>query len=220
MSRQDRALLLVHGAWHGAWCWQPVLDRLGASGIHAVAVDLPFTSFEHDVAAVQDAATALGPDVIVCGHSYGGRLVSAAVGAVPAAGHLVYLSAQLPNPEQLAEYARRPRSTNTAVPDLGTVRSKYYNACSEEDFQAAAPRLRPMISVPGGLLGLDCRPWETVTSTYVVCTNDRAIEPTAQRSMAANTTYTADIPADHAAFFSAPDQLSRVLASVVHSGHP
>jgi len=213
-------LLLVHGAWHGAWCWQPVITRLSQAGVRAAAVELPFTSFEDDVAAIQAAATAIGPDVILCGHSYGGRLVSAAAGSLASVRHLVYLSVQLPNAEQLAEYRRKPRVTNTAIPDLGTVRGKYYNACSEEDFQGAARRLRPMISVPGELLGLEFRPWETITSTYIVCTCDHAIDPAAQRLMAANTTYATEIPADHAAFFSAPEKLSRILASIAVSGRP
>jgi pimeloyl-ACP methyl ester carboxylesterase len=203
MSSPD--VLLVHGAWHGAWCWRPVIGRLSRAGVLAAAVDLPFTSFE---------------DVILCGHSYGGRLVSAAASPLASVRHLVYVSVQLPNARQLSEYRRRPRVTSTAIPDLDTVRSKYYNACSEEDFRAAARKLRPMTSVPGGLPGLECRPWEKITSTYIVCTRDRAIDAAAQRLMAANTTYTADIPADHAAFFSAPDDLSRVLASIAVSGHP
>jgi pimeloyl-ACP methyl ester carboxylesterase len=222
MTGPGRTLVLVHGAWHGAWCWQPVADRLGRSGIGVVAVELPFTSFEDDVTAVQAAVTGLGrsADVVLCGHSYGGRLVSAAAGPLPTVGHLVYLSAQLLNAGQLAEYERTPRATSTGIPDLDTVRGKYYNACSEQDFRTAAGQLRSMISVPGGLLGLECRPWENVTSTYIVCTRDRAIEPAAQRRMAANTTYTVDIPADHAAFFSAPDELSAILASVVGSDRP
>jgi pimeloyl-ACP methyl ester carboxylesterase len=220
MSARERKLLLVHGAWHGAWCWQPVLDRLQAADIRATAIELPFTCFEDDVATVRNAAASLGPQVVLCGHSYGGRLVSAAAVALPVASHLVYLSSQLLNAAQLEEYRRRPRTTNTAVPDRDTVRCKYYNACAEEVFEAAARRLRPMISVPGGMLGLDCRPWETVTSTYIVCAKDRAIEPDAQRRMAANTTYSAEIPADHAAFYSAPAELSRTLASVVRSARP
>jgi pimeloyl-ACP methyl ester carboxylesterase len=215
-----QALLLVHGAWHGAWCWAPVIERLSAAGVQAVAVELPFTSFEADVAAVQDAIAGLGSDVVVCGHSYGGRLVSAATGSLPTVRHLVYLSVQLPNAQQLAEYSRQPRQTSTAVPDRPTVRARYYNECSEADVLAAARQLRPMTSVPGGTLGLDCRPWEKITSTYIVCTRDHAIDPAVQRLMARNTTYTAEVPADHSAFLSAPDALARVLASIVLTDRP
>ena len=34
-------VVLVHGAWHGAWCWAPVVDLLRAEGVDVVAVDLP-----------------------------------------------------------------------------------------------------------------------------------------------------------------------------------
>ena len=33
--------VLVHGAWHGAWCWDEVAARLRADGAPVVAVDLP-----------------------------------------------------------------------------------------------------------------------------------------------------------------------------------
>jgi pimeloyl-ACP methyl ester carboxylesterase len=215
-----RTLLLIHGAWHGAWCWQPVIERVRGAGLPVVAVELPFTSFEDDVAAITEAASAVDGEIVLAGHSYGGRLVSAVAGQLTSVRHLVYLSAQVPNELQLAEYIRRPRSTNTAIPDQPTLRAKYYNKCSETDFQAAVARLRPMISIPGGIRGLDRRPWEKIISTYIVCTNDRAITPEAQRLMSKNSTYSTEIPADHAPFFSAPDELSRVLASVLLTDRP
>ncbi len=35
-----RNVVLLHGAWHGAWCWNPITLRLAARGIPAVAVDM------------------------------------------------------------------------------------------------------------------------------------------------------------------------------------
>src|SRR5207237_9260211 len=37
-------VVLVHGAWHGAWCWSEVVDRLDAQGVPSVALELPLTS--------------------------------------------------------------------------------------------------------------------------------------------------------------------------------
>lgn len=34
-------LVLVHGAWHGAWCWQPVIPELLRQGLAPFTVDLP-----------------------------------------------------------------------------------------------------------------------------------------------------------------------------------
>lgn len=36
-----KTLVLVHGAWHGAWCWSPVTERLAEMGFNVVAIDLP-----------------------------------------------------------------------------------------------------------------------------------------------------------------------------------
>jgi len=35
------AFLLVHGAWHGAWCWTSLIPHLAAAGHVAIAIDLP-----------------------------------------------------------------------------------------------------------------------------------------------------------------------------------
>jgi len=39
--RRRPAIVLVHGAWHGGWCWARVVERLTESGHHVVAPDLP-----------------------------------------------------------------------------------------------------------------------------------------------------------------------------------
>ena len=41
MSDPTATVVLVHGAWHGGWCWERIVDRLSAGGVRAVAVDLP-----------------------------------------------------------------------------------------------------------------------------------------------------------------------------------
>ena len=53
MSEQS-TVVLVHGAWHGAWCWDEVVSRLSGDGLAVVAVDLP------SVASGGDAPWAAG----------------------------------------------------------------------------------------------------------------------------------------------------------------
>jgi hypothetical protein len=48
-------IVLVHGAWHGAWCWDGVSAELSARQIDAVAVELPFAGFADDVDVVRSA---------------------------------------------------------------------------------------------------------------------------------------------------------------------
>jgi pimeloyl-ACP methyl ester carboxylesterase len=76
----DPTVVLVHGAWHGAWCWEKVTPQLDEAGVAWMAVDLPFTSFEDDVAATRAAIDSAGGPVVLCGHSYGGAVITEAGG--------------------------------------------------------------------------------------------------------------------------------------------
>src|SRR4051812_28664283 len=91
-------VILVHGAWHGSWAWEEVVQRLSGEGIRSIAPDLPSKGRDagalgdlHDDAEVVRAAIAgAGAPALVLAHSYGGLPVSE--GAAEAA-HLIYLAA-------------------------------------------------------------------------------------------------------------------------------
>ena len=77
----SRTVVLVHGAWHGSWCWAPVVSRLDAAGRRSVTVDLPSVSstaatLPDDVACVRAVLDALDGDALLVGHSYGGVVVT------------------------------------------------------------------------------------------------------------------------------------------------
>ena len=103
--------LLVHGAWHGAWCWQRVLPGLFQAGHRAHAVTLtgvgerahllhPSIDLEThitDVMAAMDAEEM--HEVVLVVHSYAGMLGTAVADRRPERlRHLVYLDAVLPKP--------------------------------------------------------------------------------------------------------------------------
>ena len=106
------AFLLLHGAWHGAWCWEP-LARLISPEHHVVAPDLPGSSratadaagrfgLGDHIAAAVDALDGIGrDDVIVVAHSYAGMLARAIEGLRPdRLAHVCYIEALLPQPGQ------------------------------------------------------------------------------------------------------------------------
>ena len=64
-----KSVLLVHGAWHGAWCWDLVVERLDNYGIEVAVLDLPFTGLDNDVIAVEEAIESIHGEIIVLGHS-------------------------------------------------------------------------------------------------------------------------------------------------------
>jgi pimeloyl-ACP methyl ester carboxylesterase len=104
-----RTFVLVHGAWHGGWCWRRVADRLAADGhrvftptltgladrSHLIDVKINIDSHVADVANLikWEGLT----DIILCGHSYAGFVVSGvAEKALPAIASIVFLDAFVP----------------------------------------------------------------------------------------------------------------------------
>ncbi len=86
-------VVLVHGAWHGAWCWAAVQAELDGRGLASLAVDLPghgastlpFTDLAGDAAHVADVVARAARPVVLVGHSYGGAVIGEA-GAHPTFG--------------------------------------------------------------------------------------------------------------------------------------
>jgi pimeloyl-ACP methyl ester carboxylesterase len=94
--------VLIHGGFHGAWCWSRTIPELAKLGHEAVAIDLPGHGARRDErSTLADRCGAIlevlaAGDVLV-GHSGGGYDISLAAGAAPEkVGHLVYLAAGLP----------------------------------------------------------------------------------------------------------------------------
>ena len=103
--------VLVHGAWHGAWCWQRVTQRLGAAGhrVHAVTLTglgdrahllSSLITLETHVADVVNTIEAEElQDVVLAVHSYAGMLGTAVADRMPhRLKHLVYVDAVVPRP--------------------------------------------------------------------------------------------------------------------------
>ncbi|MBX6318181.1 alpha/beta hydrolase [Pigmentiphaga sp.] len=112
---ERRTYVLVHGAWHGGWCWRRVADRLRGAG-HAVFTPtltglgerrhllhegITLETFVQDVANVI-AAEELS-EVYLVGHSFGGRVACGVADVMrDAVRRLVLLDAGLPEPGKAA----------------------------------------------------------------------------------------------------------------------
>ncbi len=107
-SQRNKTYILVHGAWHGAWCWDKVIPLLQAKGHKAVAIDLPGhgkdigrtedISLNDYVNAVIKVANEQAGPVILVGHSMAGIVISQTAEKLGSKKilSLIYLDAFLP----------------------------------------------------------------------------------------------------------------------------
>jgi pimeloyl-ACP methyl ester carboxylesterase len=112
--------VLVHGAWHGGWCWKKVRDLLRANGAqvytptltglgdraHLASRDIGLETHVDDVLGVLETEDLSG--VVLVGHSYAGMVVTAVADRAAARiSRLVYLDAVVPGSGQCL-YDRAP----------------------------------------------------------------------------------------------------------------
>lgn len=108
-----KTYVLVHGAWHGGWCWRDVADALRTQGHrvftptqtglgerrHLLSRDVTLDVFVDDVANLMEAEELR--DAILVGHSFGGSAISGVADRMPGAvRHLVYLDSLMIEPGQ------------------------------------------------------------------------------------------------------------------------
>ena len=112
-------IVLVHGAWHGGWCWDRVTPLLQKAGYRVAAPTLPGMAerktemslaidLDTHIDSVVDVCLALPGPVVLIGHSYGGFVITGAADRLVPSKKLVgmiYLDAFVPaNGEMVANY--------------------------------------------------------------------------------------------------------------------
>jgi pimeloyl-ACP methyl ester carboxylesterase len=169
---------LVHGAWHGAWCWEPLLRELEARGHRAVAVDLPCDDVdagcERYAEVVVEALDGV-EDAIAVGHSLGGLTIP----LVPAK-RLVFVCALLPGGgfgdevfvPGFSDGRRRDELGRSYWFDAERAIMHMYQDCEPGIARAAVERLRPQASVDDVVSEVP-----DVDRVSIVAANDRAVSP-------------------------------------------
>jgi pimeloyl-ACP methyl ester carboxylesterase len=131
--------VLVHGGFHGAWCWSPTVHELERLGHDAIAIDMPGHGERlHDestAASRLDAVVSvLVPGDVLVGHSGGGFDITIAADAAPElVGHVIYLAAALPRegrtyPEALTQRDGDVDSTQAVDEVTGMVKYLTFDA--------------------------------------------------------------------------------------------
>jgi pimeloyl-ACP methyl ester carboxylesterase len=227
------AFVLVHGAWHGAWCFERLGGELERLGHVARAVDLPCddpdVGCEGYATTVVDAIADLDGDVVVVGHSLGGLTIPR-VAAVRPVRALVFLCALVPVPgsslvdQMRADDGPLPAGFGAALQrdargrsfwPQGTAASGMYPDCSEADARWAAARLRPQGQLPS-TDPAPRSPLPGVPRVSVVAAEDAAISPAWSRRAARELlgVEPVELPGGHSPFLTRPAELARLLVDV------
>lgn len=240
MGAKREHFVLVHGQWHGSWCWSKVVPLLTAQGHRVTAIDLPgrggdpkelekLTPTDY-VSAVNRVLDAAPEPVVLVGHSLGGGTISLAGEARPdKIKRLVYLTAFLVPPgktmgsiavsdtqARTSKAVRRDPKTGVSDLDPALVREVFYQDCSDADV-ALATRLVTAESGAMGRAPIQVTPerYGRIDRVYIECLQDRAISLSVQRSMVAampcSRVHTLDT--SHSPFFSNPSGVVRALVS-------
>jgi pimeloyl-ACP methyl ester carboxylesterase len=226
------SLLLVHGAWHGPWCWESVEAALSRSGVRSATVALPSVGPDpkalgglvDDIRAVEDAAAALPGPTVVVGHSYGGIVVSGA--RFPdAVRRLVFLGAFMPEagrslvsylpPGPLPPFVQ-PREDGCSQVDMAVADAAFYADCDAPTREWARSRLA-LHSTAAIVTPAPRASWREIPSTYIVLTQDQIIPVPAQRQMASQAADRIDLDSSHSPMLSRPAALAQLLAGLAGS---
>jgi pimeloyl-ACP methyl ester carboxylesterase len=233
-----RSFILVHGAWHGAWCWYKVLPLLQKAGHRAIAVDLPGlgrdrtplcdVSLQSYVDRVSTAIDEQPGRVILVGHGRGGIVISQMAEQRPARiEKLVYLAAFLLPGGQAMLPGALDDPGSLLLPNLAVneaqgyitvkeeaCREAMYGDCSDEDVALATSLLTPEAIAPLTTpLDLSERNFGRVPIVYIETRCDNAVTLRAQRRMlTAMPSNVISMNTSHSPFFSAPQELADHLS--------
>ncbi len=233
--------VLVHGAWHAAWCWNKVVPGLEADGHKVIVPDLPGSgadttpasevSLDAYASKLVEVLDQQDEKVVMVGHSMGGLAITAAAELRPdKVGALVYLSGFLPKSgqsllslEESNEHSSVPPALIpaedhvTATLQADKIRDLFYHDCSDEDYEYAiahhhAQALAPLATP----VEITEENFGSVTRYYIVLTEDRAIHPDMQRKMidASPCKAVFSIDSSHSPFYSKTDELVETLQKI------
>ena len=222
-----RRAVLVHGAWHGAWAWEPVLPLLRARDIEPVTVDLPSAGdggdLQSDVHVVRQAVLADDRDTVLVGHSYGGMVITEAALDLPTVRHLVYVAAFMLDPGEslLGALGEGPLDWQEVDPGQGVIRVTdpvpTFYADLPADLAADYSRRLTTQTVASFAQPLSGAAWKAIDSTYLVCTRDRAIPAPVQRTMAERATHRRETDSSHTPMGSVPHVVADLITGAARA---
>jgi pimeloyl-ACP methyl ester carboxylesterase len=230
-------LVLVHGAFVGAWSWEPLVGPLEAAGHTVETFDLPGSGEDRTALAevtldayADRVCAVLGdrpePAVLVASSMGGMAATQAAVRCPERVASIIYVAAFLPQDGQsLIDLTRLPEGeddqvqanlvvdgdTPVATMPAAAARQAIYGCCDDDLVEWAIERRRPQAVAPfGEPAAIPERAFDDIPRSYVLCKRDRAIPAPLQRLMLerAGCSEVVELDTDHVPQLSATAELA------------
>ena len=229
--------VLIHGAWHGGWCFERLVPALNARGHRAVTLDLPIddptATFERHADVALDAMRDLAADdAVVVGHSVG-SMVAPIVAARRPIRVIVFLCGVIPkfgglpwddSPSMEAPGTFDPLVAHddgsTTWPSVEAATAAFYQDCTPDDAKWAFSKLRP-----NNAKSLWDRPyplddWPDAKRVSIVGVDDRAVTLEWSKHVARTRldVVPVELPGGHSPFLARPDELADALIESADAG--
>ncbi|MCV7401696.1 alpha/beta hydrolase [Mycobacterium fragae] len=226
--------VLIPGAWHGAWSWRPVAERLRAAGHRAITLTLPGMNDGDDPSGyqLQDAIDYIAHEVrrlesgkvTLVAHSWGGfPATGAAQSLAGRVEKLVYYNGHVPLPGR-SLMDENPRDKR--VSGLRRIKESPVGATpatleylKQELMQGVSPDLQRLVAdlltlQPGGyfLGALDFHPLDLgIPMVYITADDDLAMPRPAAESAARIGVQPIVVPGTHNSMLTHPDEVAKAI---------
>ena len=228
--------VLVHGAWHGGWCWERLVPELVEAGHDSIVMDLPVedgsATFDDYAQTVVDAATGAGDDVVLVGYSLGAMVIPIVAAKRPVAA-MAFLCGVIPNfgatpwddaPPMEVPGTYAPLVTHsdgsTSWPTLASAVAAFYPDCAPEIAERAYGRLRRQNSTSLWDRPYPLRTWPPARRVAIAGTDDAAVTIDYSRHVCRRRLgiHPLELPGGHSPFLARPAELAQVLVQTIASG--
>jgi pimeloyl-ACP methyl ester carboxylesterase len=241
-DKKKATVVLVHGAWQGAFAWAPVMSKLQQQGYPVVSVELPAHGDDQTPAAgltlltYRDKVLAAikaqpASQVILVGHSLGGAVISAVAEAAPTKiAKLVYVAGFLPVNQQSSLDLAQQDAQSLLGPALSfspngllaiVKQSQVVNIFCQDGTAAVQQQVlakyRDEPAAPiAEKVTLSAANYGRVSKYYVRTLQDHVISPALQDIMLRATPVQREYRLDsgHTPHLTHPDELSALLAEI------
>jgi pimeloyl-ACP methyl ester carboxylesterase len=243
LATSARSYVLVHGAWHGGWCWARVGPRLVAAGhrvfapsltglgdrAHLFGAQVSLATHVDDVLELIESEE-LRDGLVLVGHSYGGNVITGVADALrERIAHCVFLDAVVPPPgttqwcwadfntpedRQLRLAGVRDHGAGVALPPPPP---QAFGVTGLDDVRWLHRRMRPMpIGTYLGEIALRRGGSDGLPRTYVAAANPpyRPMQPVYDRVRPDPSWRWRTVDTGHDMMVTAPDALAALLLEV------